>query len=166
MTYSMAILDWIFLVVLVFSFLLGAWRGLVFEVLSLLSWIAALVLAQWLALDVAAKLPLSGASASVQYAAGFVLVFVAAIFVGGLLASAIKKMLAAVGLAPADRALGAIFGMVRGVVLLLAATVAVGMTPLRGDEAWKNSVGAGIAHAALKGLKPVLPEMFGKYLLP
>lgn len=162
----MAILDWIFLVVLVFSFLLGAWRGLMFEVLSLLSWIAAFVLAQWLALDVAAKLPLSGASASAQYAAGFVLVFVAAIFVGGLLASVIKKMLAAVGLAPADRALGGIFGLARGVVLLLAATVAVGMTPLSGDDGWKNSAGVAIAQTALKGLRPVLPDMFGKYLLP
>lgn len=162
----MATVDWIFLVVLAFSLLLGAWRGLVFEVLSLLSWIAAFVLAQWLALDVATRLPMSGASESIQYAAGFVLVFVVSIFVGGLLARMIKKMFAAAGLAPADRALGAVFGLARGVVLLLAATVAVGMTPLRSDEAWASSAGVGMTLAALKGLKPLLPETFGKYLLP
>jgi membrane protein required for colicin V production len=69
-------------------------------------------------------------------------------------------------LAPVDRALGAAFGLARGVVVLLAATVAVGMTPLRSDEGWTSSVGAGVSLSALKGLKPVLPETFGKYLLP
>jgi membrane protein required for colicin V production len=166
MTAPIATVDFVFLAVLIFSLLLGAWRGLVFEVLSVLSWIAAFVLAQWLALDVAKKLPMSGASESVQYAAGFVLVFVLAIFAGGLLASLIKKMFAAVGLAPADRALGAIFGVVRGVVFLLAATVAVGMTPLHTDEGWQTSVGAGLSLATLKALRPVLPEAFAKYLLP
>jgi membrane protein required for colicin V production len=153
--------DWIFLAVLAFSLMLGAWRGLVYEVLSVLTWIAAFVLAQWLALDVAQKLPMSAASESIQYAAGFILVFV-----GGLLAKMIKKMFAAVGLAPADRALGAVFGLARGIVFLLAATVAVGMTPMRSDEGWKVSTGVGMATAVLKGLKPVLPETFGKYLLP
>jgi len=162
----MVTVDWIFLAVLAFSLMLGAWRGLVYEVLSVLTWIAAFVLAQWLAMDVAQKLPMSGASESIQYAAGFVLVFVVSIFVGGLLAKMIKKMFAAVGLAPADRALGAVFGLARGLVFLLAATVAVGMTPMRSDEGWQASLGAGMATAMLKGLKPVLPEKFGKYLLP
>ena len=162
----MVTVDWIFLAVLAFSLMLGAWRGLVYEVLSVLTWIAAFVLAQWLAMDVAQKLPMSGASESIQYAAGFILVFVVSIFVGGLLAKMIKKMFAAVGLAPADRALGAVFGLARGIVFLLAATVAVGMTPMRSDEGWQVSVGAGMATAMLKGLKPVLPEKFGKYLLP
>ena len=44
----MAPLDWAVLIVLAASLLLGAWRGLVYEVLSVLSWIAAFVAAQWL----------------------------------------------------------------------------------------------------------------------
>lgn len=159
-------LDWIFLGVLFFSLLMGIWRGLVYEVLSVLTWLAAFLLAQWLAHDVAQKLPLSGASASVQYAAGFVLVFVLAVFVGGLLAKLAKKLFAAVGLQPADRALGAAFGLLRGVVFLLAATVVIGMTPLHTNAWWQESNGAGMTLAALKGLKPLLPGEFGKYLLP
>jgi membrane protein required for colicin V production len=46
-----AVLDWVFIAVLVASLMLGAWRGLVYEVLSVMSWIAAFVLAQWLAPD-------------------------------------------------------------------------------------------------------------------
>ena len=49
----MAALDWIFCAVLLVSVLLGAWRGLVFEVLSLLSWLVALVAARFFAVDMA-----------------------------------------------------------------------------------------------------------------
>ena len=160
----MPTLDWIFLGVLLTSLLLGAWRGLVYEVLSVVSWLAAFVLAQWFAPDVAQRLPMAGSAEPVRYAAGFVLVFVLAVFTGGLLATLIKKLFAAVGLQPADRALGAVFGLLRGVVLLLAATVVVGMSPLKSSDWWQESMGAGLSMAALQGLKPVLPEEFGKYL--
>ena len=43
----MLTLDWILLAVLLASLLLGAWRGLVYEVLSVLNWVASFVLAQW-----------------------------------------------------------------------------------------------------------------------
>ena len=76
----------------------------------------------------------------------------------------IQKIFAAAGLRPADRALGAAFGLIRGVVLLLAATVVIGMTPMKSGPWWTESVGAGMTEAALKGLKPVLPQEFGRYL--
>ena len=66
-----------------------------------------------------------------RYAAGFVVVFIAVVFAGGLLAWLIKKLVEAVGLRPVDRALGAVFGLVRGAVLLLALAVVVNMTPLQ-----------------------------------
>ena len=160
----MAILDWVLIAVLVASLMLGAWRGLVYEVLSVMSWIAAFVLAQWLAPDVASRLPMGSASEPVRYAAGFVVVLVAAAFAGGLIAWALKKLIEAIGLRPVDRTLGAAFGLARGVVLLLAAAVVVNMTPLKGVVWWQESAGAGVLTVALKGMKPVLPEEFGQYL--
>lgn len=160
----MPALDWIFIAVLLLSALLGAWRGLVYEVLALLSWIAAFVLAQWLAPDLAPKLPMAVASEVIRYAAAFVLLFVLGVFVGGLLAKLVSKLFAAVGLQPADRALGAAFGLVRGIVLLLAAIVVIATTPLRDGVWWQESVGRGLALTALAGLKPVLPSVFGRYL--
>lgn len=156
--------DWILLAVLLASLLLGAWRGLVYELMSMLGWIAAFVLAQWWAPEVAARLPMSGSSEPVRYAAAFVLVFVAGAFAGGLLAWLTRKLVEAIGLRPVDRTLGAAFGLVRGIVLLLAAAVVMDMTPLKSSGEWQASRGAGLLSAALKGLKPVLPEAFGKYL--
>ena len=160
----MAMLDWIILAVLALSLALGAWRGLVYEVMSVLGWIAAFVLAQWLAPDAAAWLPMGQAGETLRYAAGFVLVFIVAAFLAGLLAWLVKKMVEAVGLRPVDRTLGAAFGLVRGGVLLLATAVVVNMTPLQSGDWWTESTGAGVSTTVLRGLKPVLPERFGQYL--
>lgn len=158
----MPALDWIFAAVLVLSMVLGAWRGLVFEVLSLLSWIGAFVLAQWLAQDTAHCLPI--ANDTMRYAAGFALVFVVAVMLGSLVAVVVKKLAVAVGLRPVDRALGALFGSIRGVLLLLLATVLVGQTPIKSSLAWQESAGAEVAVSVLKSLKPVLPGDLEKFL--
>jgi membrane protein required for colicin V production len=149
--------------VLAASVLLGLWRGLVYEALSVLNWLAAFVLAQWLAPRAAQFLPLSRAGESIQYAAGFVVVFIAALFAGGLLAWLTKKLVEAVGLRPVDRVLGGAFGLVRGVVAVLALAVLVHLAKVQDGVWWTESVTAGVATAALRGLKPVVPERFGAY---
>ncbi len=161
---ALVAIDWFFVGVLVVSMLVGAWRGLVFEVISVVSWIAAFVLAQWFAPAVAHWLPISSTIEALRYGLGFLIVFVGTIFAGSLTAFVVKKLLAAVGLSPADRMLGAAFGLVRGIVILLALTVLVGMTPFKSAPWWQESEGAKLAGVALHGLKPVLPEDFGKYI--
>lgn len=161
---AMVAMDWVFVGVLLVSMVVGAWRGLVFEVISVVSWIAAFVLAQWFAPAVAHWLPISTTNEALRYGLGFLIVFVGTIFAGSLIAFVVKKLLSAVGLSPADRLLGAAFGAVRGVVILLALTVLVGMTPFKSAPWWQASEGAKLAGVALHGLKPVLPEDFGQYL--
>ena len=144
--------------------LLGAWRGLVYEVLSVLGWAVSFYAAQYFAPVVSGWLPLQSSSQTVLHAAAFVLVFVAAVFAAGLLAFLFKKLIESIGLRPVDRTMGAAFGLVRGVILLLAAAVVINMTALEKNLWWQESKGAPVLNATLKGLKPVLPEQFAKYL--
>ncbi|MEO7939697.1 MAG: CvpA family protein [Burkholderiaceae bacterium] len=160
----MVALDWIFLIALALSLLIGAWRGLVYEVLSLGTWIAAFYLAQLFAPVAARWLPMSGATETIQYAAGFLVVFILAMFAGSVLTWLISRLFQAAALRPADRFLGAIFGALRAVVLMLVAAVLVTMTPMQNDAWWTESVAARWASAMVTGLKPVLPQEFGKYL--
>jgi membrane protein required for colicin V production len=160
----MPVLDWIFAAVLLMSVLIGAWRGLVFEVLSLLSWIAAFVLSQWLALDVAHYLPMRGASDMVRYAAGFLLIFIVTVMLGGLIASLLKKLMTSVGLRPVDRILGAAFGAVRGILLLLLVTLLAAMTPFKASPVWGESYGVAMSLSVWHGLQPSLPRDLVKYL--
>ena len=161
---AISAVDWILLAVLGLSLLLGMWRGIVQEVLSLAGWVAAFYVAQLYAPLAAAWLPMEGSSQMLRYAAGFVVVFVAVLVAMALLAWVIQKLISAVGLGPLDRLLGSLFGLMRGVVILLAVTVFVGMTPMRETEAWKQAQGAQWLQQLLHVLKPVLPADFGKYL--
>lgn len=161
----MTAVDWTLLGVLLISLLLGAWRGLVYEVLSLVSWIVAFLLAQWLAPSLALQLPLGDLAEPLRYAAAFALVFILIAFIGGLLVSLIKKAVNAVGLRPVDRALGLVFGVARAMVLLLAVAVVAGMTPLGQSPAWRESAGAPYLNALLVWLKPSLPPNFARYIV-
>jgi membrane protein required for colicin V production len=75
-----------------------------------------------------------------------------------------KKIISVVGLRPVDRILGAIFGLFRGLILLLALSVVVQMTALQESDWWLKSQGGPMLMTLLKGLRPMLPEKFGAYL--
>lgn len=154
----------VFLSVLAVSTLLGAWRGLVYEMLSLAGWVAAFFAAKWLAPLAANWLPVTSLSDSLRYAAGFVMVFVVAMFAAGLVSFLVKKLIESAGLRPVDRTLGAGFGLLRGALLLLAATAVIAATPLQNSPWWTESAGKPMLEAALTGVKPLLPEQFARHL--
>jgi len=156
--------DWILLVILLASLLMGAWRGLVYEVMSVIGWLTAFVMAQWFAADVATHLPMQSAGDSLRYAAGFVIVFVASVFVAGLISAMLRKLISVIGLRPVDRVLGACFGLFRGVIFLLVLSVVLNLLSMTQSEWWQDSQGGPALTALLKGLKPVLPAQFGSYL--
>ncbi|MDB5743599.1 MAG: Colicin production protein [Polaromonas sp.] len=144
--------------------MLGAWRGLVYEVLSLLGWVASFYAAQWFAPQAALLLPWQSASEPMRYAVAFVGVFIAALFLAGLLAALVKKLVHRMGLRPVDRTLGAAFGALRGVLLLLAATFVVNITALKSSGWWQESAGARALTDVLPSLKPLLPGQLASYL--
>ncbi len=84
--------DWILLAVLGLSLLLGMWRGIIQEVLSLVGWVAAFYVSQMYAPMAAAWLPMDGSSQMLRYAAGFVVVFVAVLVGTALVSWVIKKL--------------------------------------------------------------------------
>ena len=160
----MAALDWILLAILTASLLLGVWRGLVREATQPAGWVAGFLLAQMLAPEVGAHLPIQGASEGLRYLAGFVVVFIAVLVLTALSGWVLQKLVSAVGLGVLDRLLGAVFGALRGMILLLVITVIAGMTPLQDTASWRQSEGARALTQLLHFLKPVLPADFGKYL--
>ena len=160
----MAVLDGVVLGILVVSMLLGAWRGLVFELFSLVGWVAAFFVARLFAQDVAARLPLQGFDSAVQYGVGFVLTFVLSVFVWGLLSALAKKLIEVVGLRPVDRTLGAVFGLLRAVVLVLVLAVVVVSTPLHAQNWWTQSLAAPWLAQAVANILPALSVDWGRLL--
>jgi len=162
---SVVLTDWILLGVLLTSMVVGLWRGLVYEVLSLAGWVAAFFVAQWWASDAIAWMPfIKSAPASVQYAVAFALVFIVTVFTAGLVSWLIKKLVESIGLRPIDRALGGLFGLARGVVLLLVLTVLLQLTQMTQETWWSTAEGPIWLDRVLRGLKPLLPQSFVDYL--
>lgn len=149
---------------LLLSAVIGLWRGLVYEVLSVAVWVVAFLVAQTYAGEVGTVLPMGDAAPEVRFAAGFAAVFIATAFAGGLLAALIKRMVAAVGLRPIDRVLGGVFGLLRGAVILLALALVVGMTSLQSHTLWQTSWVAQSLSQGLHTLKPLLPVSVARFL--
>jgi membrane protein required for colicin V production len=143
--------------VLLLSMLVGAWRGLVFELLSIAGWIAAWIAAQQFSAQLAPQVPIGSAGSGLNLAASFALVFVGALIAWAIAARLVRLLLHATPLSAVDRLLGALFGLLRGAVLLLAVAYGVGLTPLAAAPAWKQSLGAGWLNAALRAAAPLLP---------
>lgn len=160
----MASLDLIFVVVLLGSMLLGAWRGLVYEILSLLGWVVAFMVARTWAQAVAVWLPLDGWDMQLRYAAAFVLLIVGALFAWGVISWLSKQLIEAVGLRPVDRTLGALFGVLRGGLLLLVLALVIQYTPMNKALWWQESTLAPWLTAALSFVLPALPQDWGQYL--
>ncbi|MGA0807328.1 MAG: CvpA family protein [Pseudohongiellaceae bacterium] len=100
------------------SFLFGAWRGLVKEALSLVCWIAAVVLAIMFNDALAPRLLWISETPAVQKVAATALIFVGTVFGGSVVSNLVSMLTSAAGLKAADRALGALFGVIRGVVVV------------------------------------------------
>lgn len=150
--------------VLVISVIVGVIRGFVFELLSLVGWVAAWFAAQWFAPQVAPYIPVGSIGSALNLGAAFAVVFVVALLVWAIAARLIRIVIHATPLSIVDRGLGAVFGLLRGVVLLLAVTVAVGLTPAGKSSAWHQSRGAGVLAALLEGLMPLLPPQVAGHL--
>ncbi len=121
----MATVDIGVLVIIGISCLIGVFRGLVKEALSLAFWVGASVAAGLFSGKVGQHLSGAISSPALQKVVAFLLIFILVVFVGGLISSGISKLLNKAGLGAADRALGAVFGIIRGVVIV---TVIVMMT--------------------------------------
>ena len=157
-------LDWICAALLLASLMLGAWRGLVFELMSIAGWVVAFLAARWSAEAVGNWLPMGESPEPLRYAAGFVLVFIAVAFLCGMLASLARRATKALGVRPVDRVFGALFGALRGALVLVVLAALVLMTPMRDEAWWRSSLSASWLEMALSWLHPLLPDSFGKYL--
>lgn len=150
--------------VLLLSVIVGLVRGFVFEVLSLAGWLVAYLVARWFAADVAVHIPVGKPGSATNHAVSFALLFIAALILWAIASRLLRFLIHATPLSLPDRALGAGFGLLRGLVLLMAAATVITFTPLAKAPAWQASRGAQWLHAALDGLRPLLPSQLSNHL--
>lgn len=153
----MTIFDYLVLFVLICSIVISTLRGLVKEVLSLLSWIVALVVANAYGEELAKLLPDVIPGNSTRLIVAFVALFIGVRLLMLLLSMAVDAVIKASGLTIVDRGLGGLFGLARGLVIVLAAVLVCGMTAIPQQPFWKNAVLSPLAETAARTAKPLLP---------
>ena len=135
-------LTWIditLLVILGLSALVGLWRGLITEVMSLAVWAGAGWLAFAAGPALAALFETKIDSPTARWALGYATVFLAALLVGALLVWLVQRLVKSTGLSGTDRLLGLVFGLARGALIGCLLVLLAGFTPMPQESAWRAS---------------------------
>ena len=152
-------IDWIILVLLGLSTLLGALRGVVKESFAIVGWIAGAMLAVRYAGELADYIPLSSAGVIIRTIIAAILIVVVSVIAVGLVGSILRKLLEIAALSMEDRALGAVFGFVRGVVIVCVCVFVFGLsTQLTSSVLWRQSALIGPAESVIEWSLPYLPQ--------
>lgn len=160
----MTLFDYLVLLILLCSIVISTLRGLIKEILSLTSWVVSFVLANAYSAVLAAWLPALIPGEMLRLIAAFLLLFIGTRLLMALVMRAVDALIKASGLQLADRGLGGLFGLARGLVLVMAAVLLCGMTSVPRQEFWRNALLSPMAETAARTILPFLPESIARHI--
>jgi membrane protein required for colicin V production len=137
---DIAIVDWGIVGVISISGLISLVRGFVKEAMSLVIWIAAFVVAMSFKEPVADLLVNFITLASIRQLAAWGGLFVGTLLLGAVVNFLLGKLVSSTGLSGTDRTLGLVFGVFRGLLIVLALVIALPQAvPVDKDPWWLAS---------------------------
>ena len=160
----MTVLDIAALAVVALSVVLAWARGIIRTLIGTLAWIVGFVAALAFTPAVAAFLPETPEAPYLRSIIAFVAIFIAAIVVGALIAWPLRAVVRKAGLGFVDASLGATFGLLRGLAIVVAFALIAGVAGLAQREWWQNAFLAPSLAAAALALRPWLPADWAERL--
>ena len=158
----MTVFDYTVLLIVGVSILISVMRGLVREALALVGWVAAIWVAVNYAVPLAPLLPDAVPNETLRLLAAFVALFLATLLLATLFSIALSELVKKLGMGAVDRGLGALFGLARGLLIVLVMVLLAGMTPLPHQAFWRNAMLSAPFEAFVMVVKPWLPEQLAK----
>lgn len=158
----MTLFDYAVLLVIGLSVLLSVLRGMVREVLALAGWVLAFVAANMFAADLASMLPAAVSGESVRLLVAFAALFVVTLLITGLVSMLASELVKSLGLGVPDRVLGALFGLARGLLIVMVAVLLAGLTSAPRQPFWRQAVLSGPLETIAIAIKPWLPRELSK----
>jgi len=156
--------DFAVIAIIVLSVLFAIWRGVVREVLSLLSWLIAFFAAKLLAPNVAIWFAPLTDNDSVRIGAAWATIFVVVLIVVGIIGLLLSGTVKAIGLGGLDRALGGLFGLVRGLVVVTIVALLAGLTDLPKTVEWRKAATRQLFEPMAVLARTYLPEPLPNYV--
>lgn len=162
----MTAVDVAIVIILVVSLFIGLRRGFFREVLSLVSWVAALWAAYQLQRPVGAQFEGYIDQPLLRVIAAFTAVFVLVLFAFSYLSHRICLWLSVSGITGVDRSLGLLFGAARG-ALIIAVLILIALVMNFADGPWwRESLLAGYFAPLVDALRLLMPHETAAYLQP
>ena len=131
--------DYSILAIIGVSVLISLWRGFTREALSLAGWI----IATWVAITFVGSLMMMLEPhievRSLRQIVAFAILFIATLFLAGLINYLAVQVIKKTGLSGTDRMVGIFFGIARGSMVVAILVLVAGVTPLPQDLWWKES---------------------------
>lgn len=156
--------DYIVLAIVGVSAFLGLLRGLVKELLSLIAYAAAFMAAIWWGPRVSIWLTGYIQNDLLRTAAAYAAVFIVVLLLVGLVNVLLGTLVEKTGLTPADHGMGAIFGFLRGLLIVLVLVALGGYTELPQEPWWRDARLSGSAEQGIQKIKQMLPPSLASWL--
>ncbi|WP_372832047.1 CvpA family protein [Pontibacterium sp.] len=131
--------DWVILAIIAISCLFSVRRGFIREALSLVTWVAAFMVARTFSGPMIELLQPYIETPSIRVAAAFASLFIVTLIVGALIGQLFTMLIQATGLSATDRLLGIAFGAARGGLVVVVLVMLAGQTPAVDDPWWRES---------------------------
>jgi membrane protein required for colicin V production len=158
----MTALDYVFLAIMVISIGLGWWRGFVYELISLLAWIAAYFVARLFVTEVTEYVPDVVTSNATRTAIAYSCLFILTMIAGGIVAWLLSKLVRFAGLGLMDGFMGSLFGLLRGMLLVMLLVLLAGFTDLPKKPFWREAWSSKPLQSVALLTKDYLPENLAK----
>jgi membrane protein required for colicin V production len=144
--------------------LISVMRGFVREVISLVVWVAAIAVSFMFYNYIADLLVNVIHSDNVRLVVSFVGLFLVTLILGMLINYLIGQLVSNTGLSGTDRVLGIIFGIARGILVVVLLMLLVGLTPFAKETVWQESVLVPHFQPLENWLSSFLPESIHSHL--
>ena len=149
--------DYAVVAIIALSVLLAVIRGAVREITALAGWVAALILSGLFAQELALWLPATLAPVLSPVIA-YLVIFLGVLLLSGLTGMLLATLFRAAGLGVTDRAVGALFGVARGALIVFVGAMLAGLTSLPKEPFWREAVLSGPIETAVLAARPALPK--------
>ncbi len=162
---AVGVVDWLILGVILVSTLISIRRGFINEALSLVNWVAAVVISRMFAFQVSTLLVEYIEVASVRMGVSLAILFIGSLIVGGLVIRLVAEIVRVSGLGGTDSFLGMFFGLARGcLVVLIVVAVLHYLVPVEDDDWWRQSLFIPHFVQTVEWLGPILWEQGGQLI--
>ena len=157
-------IDYAIIAIIIISTIISLFRGFIKEIVSLVIWIVAFVLAFHYSTALSNEFRTHIASDSLRLTISFVLILISTLLAGAVIKFIMNRIKSNSEVGMTDRILGTILGLLRGIFLVVMLLLLGELTTFNQTPAWQNSALIPHLEFLVTWSKHLIPDDFMNYI--